>query len=54
MDFSWVCFTLDDVEDADVTASFPWDGADHSILGLQETAHDVQYCRLTNCFCLTC
>lgn len=49
----YVCrigFALDDIEDANVAAGFAGDNRNHAVLGLQQTAHDVQDCGFPNCF----
>jgi hypothetical protein len=36
--------TLDDVEDGDIARGFTRRHGDHTVLGLEEAPHDVQYC----------
>ena len=43
VDVGWVGFALDDVEDADVAAGLAGLSADHLILGLKESAHDIEH-----------
>lgn len=45
-------FTLDDIEDGDVTTLLAWDRGDHSVLRLQQSPHDVQHCSLSHRLCL--
>ena len=48
---TYICrvgFSLDDVEDGDVAALLARVGADHPVLWLQQSPHDVQYCRLAD------
>jgi hypothetical protein len=52
MDFCGIGIALDYIQDADVTTLFARRGTDHAILGLEKTAHDIQYRCLANCFCL--
>lgn len=42
MHVGWVDLALDDVEDGDVAGFLGGVGGDHAVLGLEETAHDVE------------
>ena len=51
MSITYICrvgFSLDDVEDRNIATLLAWVGANHPVLWLKQSPHDVQYCRLAN------
>lgn len=48
----WVNFPLNNIKDGNVTTAFGWDGGYHTVLGLEQAAHDVEYSRFSDRLCL--
>lgn len=48
MDVCGVNFALDHVQDGNVAALLAGNSRDHAILGLEESAHDVEHCSLSH------